>query len=419
MTLQNEHGDSAMARSESRHCWHLFFALTVVSAIASAGCKRPTNAFAPPPPAAVSVAHPIQRPVTQYTESTGTTEAFESVELRARVPGFLDEINFKPGAFVKKDALLFTIDKRTYLAAVDRAQAQVLADEATLKAAESDAKIAEELFAKRAGSEIDKINKIGKRDASQAQVLASRAALKTAKLDLEFCEVRAPIDGRITKNAVDVGNLVGAAGQPTILATLVSSKPIYVNLDTSESTLILVRKMRIAKSPGAEPGEIAPGQWRPVNMTTGENDDFNIHGRIDYVDPALNPQTGTIRVRCRFENEDGQLLPGMFVRVRVLLETAPAILAPDIALLSGQSGRYALVVNDKDAVEVRPVKIGVLDGTMRVVLEGLSVSDRIIVNGLQRGRPGATVKPTLVTLASEQPTTKPSAITQPAASQPR
>jgi multidrug efflux system membrane fusion protein len=383
------------------------------------GCKRPVNAFAPPPPPAVTVAHPIERSVTQFVESTGTTEAFQSVDLRARVPGFLHEINFKPGAAVKKNDLLFVIDKRTYQAAVDRAQSQVLADEAAYKAAESDASIAEELFAKRAGSEIDKITKIGKRDSAKAQVEAAKAVLANAKLDLEFCEVRAPIDGRITKNLVDVGNLVGAAGQPTVLATLVCSRPTYVTLDTSESTLIAVRRLRIAKSSKAEPGEIAPGQRRPVNLTTAENDSFDIHGFIDYVDPLLNPQTGTIRVRCRFENEDDQLLPGMFVRVRVLLDTAPAIVAPDIALLSGQSGRYALVVNDKDVVEVRPVKIGALDGTMRVVLEGLKLSDRIIVNGLQRGRPGATVNPTLTTLGSDQPTTQPTAPAQAAASQSR
>lgn len=387
----------------------------VVPAITSAivGCKRETNAFAPPPPPTVTVAHPIQRPVTQYIEATGTTEAFQSVDLRARVPGFLDEIKFKPGAMIKKGELLFVIDKRTYQAAVDRASAQVLADEAAYKAAESDARIAEELAAQRAGSEIDKITKVGRRDAAKAQVEAAKAALASAALDLEFCEVRAPIDGRITKNLVDVGNLVGAAGQPTVLATMVSAKPIYVTLDASESDLIQARRARLASSPTAMPGEIAPGQWRPVSLATVESDAFDIHGHIDYVDPALNPQTGTIRVRCRFENENDMLLPGMFVRARVLLETAPSLLAPDLAVLSDQSGRYVLVVNDKDVVEQRHVKIGTLDGTMRVVLEGLSTSDRIVVNGLQRARPGAAVKPVLTEIASTAPSTQPKPSTQP------
>jgi RND family efflux transporter MFP subunit len=375
------------------------------------GCKRQANAFAPPPPPAVTVAHPVQRQVTRYIEATGTTEAFQSVELRARVPGFLDQINFKPGAAVKKGDLLFVIDKRTYQAAVDRAQAQVLADEAAYKAAESDAKIAEELAAKRAGSEIDKITKIGRRDSAQSEVVAAKAALQSAKLDLEFCEVRAPIDGRITKNLVDVGNLVGAAGQPTILANLVSARPLYVSLDASENDLITVRRERLAKSPQAQPGQIAPGVSRPVLLATAEDDEFTVHGRIDYVDPALNPQTGTIRVRCRFENEDEALLPGMFVRIRVLLEASPAMVAPDIALLSDQSGRYAMVVNDKNVVEVRRVKIGALDGTMRVVAEGLATSDRVVVNGLQRVRPGVTVNPTLAEIQPNPPSTQTSTST--------
>jgi RND family efflux transporter MFP subunit len=382
------------------------------------GCKPEGNTFAPPPPPAVTVAHPIQRPVTQYLESTGTTEAFETVVLRARVPGFLEDYKFKPGAAVKKGDLLFVIDKRTYQATFDRLQAQVLSDEATYKAAQSDAKIAEELASQRAGSEIDKITKIGKRDAAKAQVEASKAALETAKLDLEFCEVRAPIDGRITKNFVDIGNLVGAAGQPTELATLVSSKPLYVSIDASERDVLTVRQQRLAKAPDAEPGQVAPGEWRPVDLAITDEEEFKVRGHIDYVDPAINAQTGTLRVRCRFENENEKLLPGMFVRLRFLLDTAPAMLVPNIALLSNQSGRYALVVNDKDVVEVRQVKIGALDGSMRVVLEGLLPSDRVVVNGLQRARPGATVKPTLSEIPSgeqtststpgEKPSTKPS-----------
>ncbi len=180
-----------------------------------------------------------------------------------------------------------------------------------------------------------------------------------------------------------------------MLATLVSDRPLYVSVDVSESDVLMVRKNRLATAPGAEPGQMAPGEWRPVDLATADSGEFNIHGQIDYVDPALNALTGTIRVRGRFENQDERLIPGLFVRVRIFLDTAPAMVAPDIALLSDQSGRYALVVNDKDTVEIRRVKIGALDGSMRVVLEGLSLTDRIVVNGLQRARPGVVVKPTL------------------------
>ena len=369
--------------------------IAVAALAGSVGACKPSNTFAPPPPPEVTVAHPIQRPVTRYLEYTGTTEAFQTVELRARVAGFLEQVNFKPGAAVEQGDLLFVIDKRTYQAAANRAEAQVLADEAAFTAAESEARIAEELAAQRAGSEVDRIQKIGRRDSARAAVVASRAALESARLDLEFCEIHAPIDGRITKNYVDVGNLVGASGQATTLATLVSTKPLYVTIDASESDLLMVRRARLATAPGAEPGQTAPGEWRPVDLATADSGAFDVHGRIDYVDPALDPQTGTIRVRARFENEDQTLIPGLFVRVRVFLETSPAVLAPDMALLSDPTGRYALVVDDEDTVAVRRVKVGTLDGPLRVVLDGLAPTDRIVVNGLQRARAGALVKPVL------------------------
>ncbi|HWB19487.1 MAG TPA: efflux RND transporter periplasmic adaptor subunit, partial [Phycisphaerales bacterium] len=342
----------------------------------------------------MTTAHPIHHSITHYLEYTGTTEAYQSVDLRARVSGFLESINFKPGATVKKGDLLFVIDKRPYEAVVNQAQAQVSADKASYEAAESDARIAEELASQRAGSEIDKITKIGKRDSAKAAVEASEAALENAKLNLEWCEVRSPIDGRITKNYVDVGNLVGAASMPTVLATVVSSAPIYVSVDASESDLLMVRKERMAETPTAEPGQMASGEWRPVDLATADTNEFNIHGHIDYVDPALNPQSGTIRVRAVFPNEDHLLLPGLFVRVRIFLNTYEAMLVPDTALLSDQSGRYALVVTEKNTVELRRVKIGRLDGTMRVVLDGLSDGDQVIINGLQRARPDITVKAT-------------------------
>jgi multidrug efflux system membrane fusion protein len=390
--------------------------LAPASGWALTGCKPKTNAFVPPPPPQVTVAHPIRRKVTPYLEYTGTTEAYQTEELRARVAGFLEQgfpLLFKPGAAVKKGDLLFVIDKRTFQAVVNRAQAQVLADEAAYKAAESDARIAEELAAQRAGSEIDKITRIGRRDSAKAAIEASKAALESAKLDLEFCDVRAPIDGRITKNFVDVGNLVGAAGQPTVLATVVSARPVYVSVDASESDLMMVRRVRKAQAPGAESGQVASGEWRQVEIAIAGSDEFNVRGRIDYVDPALNPQSGTIPIRCRFENDNELLLPGQFVRLRILLDSSDAILAPDTALLSDQIGRYALVVNDKDTVELRRVKIGTLDGSMRVVLDGLWATDRFIVDGLQQARPGVTVKPTLKDI---EPSKTPSSATAPAES---
>jgi RND family efflux transporter MFP subunit len=370
-------------------------ALAVGCLIAAIGCKPKMNTYAPPPAPEVTVAHPIRKEVTRYLEYTGTTEAYEAVELRARVAGFLDQVNFKPGAMVKKGDLLFVIDPRVYEAAAKQAEADVAAKKAALGLTETTLKRVQEAATGRAISELELDKATAERDQAKAQLELANAALVNANLNVEFTQVRSPIDGRITRNLVDVGNLVGAGGQPTVLATIVNSRPLYVNVDTSEADLLAVRKARMARQPGAEPGQIAPGEWRPVDMATADSDQFNIHGRVDYVDPALNPQTGTIRVRCRFDNEDGVLLPGLFVRVRVLLEKVEETVAPDIALLSDQSGRFAYVVNDKDVVELRRVKVGALDGKLRIIQEGLTPTDRIVVNGLQRARPGVAVKPTL------------------------
>jgi RND family efflux transporter MFP subunit len=159
----------------------------------------------------------------------------------------------------------------------------------------------------------------------------------------------------------------------------------------------------MATAPTAEPGQISPGVWRPVDLALGDDPAFTVHGRIDYVDPALDPQTSTIRVRARFENEDEALIPGIFTRVRIFQDTLESTVVPDIALLSDQAGRYAFVLNDKDAVEVRRVNIGALDGRMRVVLDGLTPTDRMVTTGLQRARPGITVNPTLQNLESKTP----------------
>jgi RND family efflux transporter MFP subunit len=368
------------------------------------GCKPKTNVYAPPPPPEVTVAHPQRKSVTRFLEYSGTTEAYETVDLRARVSGFLDHVYFKPGATVKSGELLFVIDPRPYEAQVQQAEADAASRKAALQLADITLERTT-LAAKSSAANPQELDRaVAERDQARAQLQLAEAAVVTARLNLEFTQVQSPIDGRITKNFVDVGNLVGAGGQPTVLATIVNPRPIYVTVNVNEADTLAVRRARLARQPEAEPGQIAPGEWRPADLATADSGEFNVHGRIDYVDPALDPQSGTIRVRCRFENEDGVLLPGLFVRVRVLLESVEETVAPDIALLSDQSGRYALVVNDQDTVEQRRVKVGALDGQMRVVAEGLNASDRVIVNGLQRARPGAKVKPTLQEAPGQGPT---------------
>ena len=371
-------------------------ALLGAALIASGGCSDDNNAnvYAPPPPPEVIVAKPAERDVVTYLTYSGVIEASETVELRARVQGILTEMLYEPGQRVAKGDVLFVIDKREYEAIVRQARAEVEAQKATLEGAINDAKLARELADQRAGPEIDAVIKAARRDAIAAGVKLAEAALERALLELEYCTITAPIDGRVTVNLVDPGNLVGR-GEPTLLATIIQPTPSYVSVDISESDVMEVR--RELEATGAlgqfEPGQIGPGQWRPSELSLAGESDFRFPGRVDYVEPQINRETGTLRVRTMYENADERLLPGAFSRVRFPVQTASAILVPEAALLSDQLGRYALVVNDRDEVEVRRVRIGVLDGSMRVVEEGLTPADRVIVLGVLRARPGAKVTP--------------------------
>lgn len=380
--------------------------IAAILSLPIAGCFEKTPPPAPPPPPDVIVSHPVKKEITDFLQYTGNTEAFQEVELRARVQGFLTEVLFKPGGEVKKDQLLFVIDKRPFQAAVDAAVADLAQTKAQLVGAEADARIAAELFSQSAGSEIDKINKEAKRDSLKAAIGAADAALEKARLDLEFCEVRAPFNGRITKNFVDVGNLVGRT-DATLLATLVTTQPVYASVDASESDMLTIRRRYFQDyhDNRMEPGQISPGTWRPVFLSLADEADFKTQGRIDYVNPALSTDTATIRVRTIFENEDGFLLPGMFVQLRFPVNVREALLVPQPAVLQDQAGFFVLLVNEKGIVEQRRVKAGRTEGTLRVVDEGLTSDDRVVVNGVQKARPGLPVSPKLeaITLPPSAP----------------
>lgn len=383
-------------RSGKRTRWSRIAAVLIsASAVWPGGCKKEddANKYAPPPPPEVIVAKPTQRDVVTYLTFTGTIEASETVDLRARVQGFLEKISFQPGQRVKKGDLLFVIDKREYEAAVARNEATVLSRKAALVGAENDARLARELADQRAGPEIDALIKAARRDAMKADVAAAEAALTDAKLNLAYCEVTAPIDGRISNNFVDAGNLVGR-GEPTLLAEIVQATPSYVSVDASESDVLAVRRDRAkAGDTNNEPGQIAPGQWRPCELALSGEQDYKYKGRVDYVAPKIDAQTGTLRVRTRYENTDDALLPGLFASVRFAMASANSMLVPEAALLTDQQGRYALVVNEKDEVAAKRVTIGDLDGNMRIVTDGLKADDRVIVLGVLKARPGSKVTP--------------------------
>lgn len=373
----------------------LGLAACVLLALAPGCDKSDSNAYAPPPPPEVIVSKPVQREVTAYKVYTGVIEASETVELRARVQGFLEKVNFQPGQRVKRGEVLFEIDKREYLAAVAQASARVQATEAALTGAENDARLARELADQSAGPEIDAIIKAARRDVAAADVARAKAELTQARLSLEYCTIAAPIDGRIGDNQVDAGNLVGR-GEPTLLATITQASPAFVSIDVNESDVLAMRSER-EKAGGAaanaEPGQIRPGEWLPAELALADESGFRFPGRIDFVDPQLSAQTGTLRVRTRFDNPQDVLLPGLFARVRFAISARKAMLVPEPALLSDQQGRFVMVVDEENKVQPRRVTTGILDGGMRVIDSGLEADDRVIVLGVLKARPGSTVTP--------------------------
>lgn len=359
-----------------------------------AGCDRTGNEFVAPPPPQVTVATPDQQSVTRYLTYTGVIEALETVELRARVAGFLSSIHFEPGQDVKKGDLLFTIDKREYVARVNEARARLSAAVAELDLAEVTLERVKDAFRLDAASELEVREKQAARDQAAAAVELAKANLQTAELDLEYCEVRSPVNGRIDRNRVDVGNLVGR-NEPTLLAVITDAKDVYVTVDASEDVLLDIRRelQQLYADGRIKPGQTADGQQRTAELSLADREEFEFKGHIDYVSPTLDAGTGTIQVRGRFDNSSNFLVPGLFVRLRVPRETRDAMLVPDAALLTDQVGRYALVVDDKGMVEQRRVQIGAREGPMRVVVNGLAPTDRVVVKGVQRARPGLAVTP--------------------------
>jgi RND family efflux transporter MFP subunit len=371
-------------------------------AVLLAGCAG--NQYEAPPPPDVTVARPVERDVTTYGMFTGRTVSVESVDIRARVQGILQQMSFRPGAEVKQGDLLFVIEPTLYEARVQQAAADLAGADAKARAADEQLAITEEIFQRKAGSKADLVAKTQARDEARAAVAGLRADLAAKKLDLSYTHIFAPISGRIDRNYVDVGNLVGA-GEATLLATIVRERPIYVYFDVSERDLLLHPELLDA---GARTG----GTPMPVFLGLLDESDFPRTGTLDYTSNRVNPSTGTIELRAVFSNSDGRIVPGLFVRVRIPYGRGRSLLVPDEAVLSDQRGRYVLVVGEGDVVEQRRVEVGPVDAGLRVIASGLTQDDRVVVRGLQRARPGAHVKPTLqdVPAATVQPGSAPTAI---------
>jgi len=358
-----------------------------------AGCQQ-QNAFVPPPPPQVSVAQPLQREVVDYYETTGETRAVQTVELRARVGGYLEQISFKDGDIVKKGDLLFTIDKEPYEAALASAKAASAKAAAQLRLATAQIGRIRTLVERKAATNDQLDEAVAQQASANADVEATNAAVRQAELDLGFTEIRAPFHGRMGEHQVDIGNLVQSG--TTLLATLESVDPIHAYFYVSETDLLRFLELQRNGLASFE-ASAAP----EIEMAIGEGGRYTFRGPLDFREFGVDASTGTTLHRAVFENADLKLVPGLFVKIRLAgSKPQPRLLVEDRAVSADQRGDYLLVVTEKNLVEYRPVKLGRSDAGLRVVEEGLNPGDWVIVNGIQRARPGAEVAPEKVEMAA-------------------
>lgn len=345
----------------------------------------------PPPAPKVTVAPVEQRVVTEYEEIAGHVDSTETVELRARVSGHLEEVRFHAGQIVQKGDVLFTIDPRWYRARFDLAQAQVDEAKAHAEVADREAKRARDLLAGQAISSEESEARVSRAVEARAAFAAAQAALESARLDLEYTEVRAPIAGRISRALVTAGNLVsGTPGNATLLTTIVSVGDAYVYADLDEAAVLRFNQLARENRLPSENGHV------PVELQLADEDGYPRHGYIESTDNRVNPATGSLMVRMVFPNSDGALLPGLYARVRVPI-SAPerALLISERAIGTDQGQKFVLALEQNNTVAYRTVQLGAEFNDKRVVRSGLKPGDRIVVNGLQRVRPGMAVTPEL------------------------
>ena len=361
----------------------------LAAAVLLAGCGE-NNSYVAPPPPKVTVAPPANHPVSRYLEATGNVAAVNSADLVARVAGFVEAIKYNDGDFVKKGTLLFVIEQQPYALKVEQAKATEESAQATLKKDQLEYDRQAELIKTGSTTQAKLDTLIGTRDSSKASLDSAVASRKLAENDYSYTTVYAPFDGIVSARKVSLGAYVGTT--TTVLASIVQSDPVYVNFSISEQDALRIRA-EIAQR-GLSPEDL---KKVPVEIGLQSETGYPHRGRLDYASPTVDSSTGTLAGRAVFDNAKRVLLPGYFVRVRVPIGLpADALLVPDAALGTDQSGRYLLVVGKDDVVEQRVVVTGPLDGTMRVIEKGLAPGDRVIVNGTQRAIPGQKVDPQAV-----------------------
>lgn len=379
-----------------RRRWIAAGSVAALSTVAAAvitlhgGKAQASASGSAPPPMPVSVATVAETDVQAWDEFSGRLEAVERVEVRSRVAGAVHAAHFREGALVNKGDLLFTIDPAPYAAEVERAEAQVAAAQARVVHSQSEYARAQRLWEERAIAQRELEEKLNGQREAEANLRAAQAQLQSARLNLGYTQVRAPIAGRIGKIDVTVGNLVAAGPGAPVLTTLVSVSPIYASFDTDEQ--VLLRAMKAA-------GGKRTADGLPVQMGTAATNDTPYQGRLQLIDNQVDAKSGTVRLRAAFDNKDGSLMPGQFARVRMgQPQAGKAVLVSERAVGTDQDKKFVWVVGEGDKVQWREVTLGAPANGLRIVTSGLKAGERVVVNGLQRVRPGAVVQPQAVTM---------------------
>ena len=367
-----------------RIAWALGIPLALLVLALACGEK---NTYAPPPPPKVTVSHPLRKPVTDYLDFTGNAVAFNTVPLKARVEGFLEKIYFQDGQTVKKGAPLFLIQQEQYKAQLQQAEASVLAEKAQLEHAQTEFVRYSRLVKQDAAAQTDVDRWHYERDSRLAGLQAAKAKVILAKLNLSYTKINAPFRGRMGRHLKDPGTLVGA-GEKTLLAEINQISPIYVYFNINEQDLLRVR----GKNP--EKAEEIEKKKHPVSVGLADEEGYPHKGWLDFAAISLNPTTGSLQLRAILPNKDEVILPGLFARVRAPI-AAPkeSLVVPQTAIGFDQIGTFVRLVNEKNTVERRQVKLGVKDGTYQVISEGLTGKEWVVVSGLLRAIPGKQVTP--------------------------
>jgi membrane fusion protein, multidrug efflux system len=377
-------------------------ATVVIAALGTFGAMRvnasaPEHAAAPMAPE-VDVANVLNRTVTDWQQYSGRMEAIDRVEIRPLVSGTIVAVNFKDGSLVKKGDVLFVIDPRPYQAEVDRTAAQVAAAQARVGYTQTDWERAQRLIADNAIAKRDYDQKQNDAREAAANLKAAQAALETAQINLGYTKIVAPVSGRVSRAEITLGNIVSAGASSPPLTTLVSVSPIYASFDVDEQTYL--QYISNARN----------GHDVPVQLGLANESGYSRSGTIASVDNRLDTSSGTIRVRARFDNADGALVPGLYARIKVGGGAPhPALLVDDVAIGTDQDKKYVLTVDAGNHVSYREVTLGAEHGNLRVITAGLKAGDRIVVNGMQRVRPGAEVRVHMVPMTDDSDPSAPDA----------